>query len=235
MAFFSKDLSELVARVEERKQKITNMIATLEAQAMDLKNEIEAQNSLLVESELANDEPGKKAAEKEIRKLKQKLEDLQDKIMAYQKESQKPSAKPKEIEKIREAAIKEQDLKRQKVEKLAADKKSIEQQIKVLQIQLEEVQFEYNQAHNDESVEREVRKIITSIEPRLKDLKGFHREDALKVFMRDWISGTNVNEHIYFPKEWTEEPVVIKPEFYSSDLNVQIEQAKRQQGARVQL
>lgn len=199
MAFFSKDLSELVTRIEERKRKISNMIATLGAQAADLKTQIEDQNGLLVQCELDGDEQGQRVAEKEIKKLKGKLEDLQDKIIAYQKESLKPiSANPKEAEKIRQAAIKEQELKSQKVEKLANDKKNIEQQIKDLQIQLEEVKFEYSQALNDESVDRELRKIITSIEPRLNELNGVNRDNAIRVFMRDWLAGTSINEHIYF-------------------------------------
>ncbi|WP_338826271.1 hypothetical protein MTBGP_09740 [Moorella thermoacetica] len=186
--FGKSKLAEIVAafqkKVSERRSKIETRIASLETEAKQISNKIEAVMKELVDYELAEDDAGQAKCQKVIRELQLELERVQGLIKAYQTELQKTGSDEKDLANIRAAAQKEREARLHKIKELVAERDSIEQQIKQLENRLAELEQEINITKTDQEAQT-LMAIATFIDPRIQKLPHFEHKRYLEL----WING----------------------------------------------
>jgi len=189
--FKAKTLDELIAnfqsQIENRENKIKARISTLETEAGQIRKDIETETKTLVEAELSEDAAAQEKARKAIRKHNQRLTEVQDLIAAFRRELQNKSVSAKDIQKIREAAIKEHEQKLQKLKDLDNERISIEQQIKQLEDRVKQVSSERSRILDNGAVEKKLVAIKDFIDDRRIDIIPKDNRFDIERFLLQWV------------------------------------------------
>ncbi|AEG14994.1 hypothetical protein Desku_1411 [Desulfofundulus kuznetsovii DSM 6115] len=186
--FGKMGLTELVEAFQkknsERRNKIKDRIAGLEAEAAQITAKIEATTRQLVDCELAGNDAGQAKCQKQIRELQLELDRVQGLAQAYRAELQKAGYDKKDLEAIRTAAQRERETRFRKFEELRAERENVRQQIKQLESKLEQLDREIDAAKTKKEA-RALMAIATFIDPRIEKLPSYEHEQ----FLDYWIAG----------------------------------------------
>lgn len=122
----SEQINAFLAMNSERRGKIRDRIATLESEAAEIKTSIEAETKQLIDYEMADDASGQDRCQKTMRKLRQKLAEVDGLAEAYRNELNKFGYDEMALVNIREAAFREREARYEKIRALASTRKDTE-------------------------------------------------------------------------------------------------------------
>lgn len=215
MGFFSKDLSQLVAKVLEKKRKVTDRIKELNQETNAIETEIKTHIKNLVDFELNSDEEGQKNTRKVIADLNNKIKMNKDLLEAYENELESPNLSKQEIQRIKEAARQERDQRKKKAEDTLKEKEKVSAKISQLQQQEKQLANEYESIINQRDDRDELKKIFAYIEPRHKNIK----DSSIGYYLSAWISEESDTDSKYLDQYvnnigFKEDPK-IQPNVYS--------------------
>lgn len=173
-------------KAASRESKVTTKIQSLEEQASAIQMQIKSQTDKIVELDLNGDDPKKiDEVKKSNRELRLQLEEIQDSIVGYRDQLEHNSTLyDKDLEGIRQVAIKAAADRKIEREKLISTINDKEAQIQTLEKELAQIRIdayllgEYDDYHNLIS-------IFSYIDSRASKLKGSEQYE----FFKAWLSG----------------------------------------------
>lgn len=200
MPIFNKGLSELIknllAKVEEREEKIRKKITEYEAKASNLQASINTENSNLVQFQLDEDAQGEERCQKNLKKLRDELVCIEDLIKAYRGELERKHFVEADMKKIHAAALKEKENRLNKKRELLETIKKTEAKIEELERELKKLRSDYSFEGRTETDELE--RVIKFIDPRAAKLYHYDK----KRFLEHWLKGEDTEHLFKKPEEW---------------------------------
>lgn len=194
MGILSKDLTDVVTKVLDKRNRISERISSLENDISSLQSNIKNQFRQLMESELSDDLEGQEKCKKEIKKWRLKLIETEDLLNSY-KDEKESSLSPQEEQKIKEAAGRETAEYSKKYNALSQEKKGISQQILSLKQKEDHLSKEMDSLqYSYERKQKNQLNMIKHLIPNFNNIEaGYWNEEG---FIKSWLAGESVNRHL---------------------------------------
>lgn len=196
---FKKTVAELVQeflnKVRSRHDKIEANVSKLKLQEQQLRKQISANTSAMVECQLEDDDAGASRYKKENVQLNNELVEIQQHIQAFENQMGAGADYSKELQAIQAASIKELEGNQKK-------NSQIDQQVADLKREKERIEAKIKQLEADRRTisnsEDSIKRIVKYIDPRYKEL-NFSRQSS---FLRHWSRGDmEAIEHLFAQHE----------------------------------
>lgn len=90
-----------------------------------------------------------------------------------------------DLQKIKEAAIKEKNARFQKLSTIQMEREKLQRQITELQQKDKDLSLEYDRVHGDRQEQKEIRKILRYIDPRTAELPHYQIDSFISAWIND--------------------------------------------------
>ncbi|MGD6879279.1 hypothetical protein [Bacillus infantis] len=194
MGIFTKDLSELVAKVKDRETKINSRVNEIKEAIAKHKIVIDTKRTQLVEAEINNDSRGIQSTKDAIKKLKEKVAELNESLESYK--ANKFSLLENELQKVKEAGMKERQARHNKLRSLRQEQEKIEKHIEDLQKRSKELSSEIDLVSTDKYEISQIEQVLAYIEPRATKLSNTFFKRDKEMFISAWLEDGDTEQYL---------------------------------------
>lgn len=196
MGLLRKTLAELVERAKHKEEKIAERIEAKKQEISNHNKLVIQKTQSLAELEVEGDETGINTCLKEIRNHREKIEDAESFLKAYESLDSSMILTSEDIAKIRKAAAKEREERFARSRAHLDESKAIRAQIIELQKKDKEVLSKWNYEKDNVTEISALMRVMHLIDPKYNKVDNLFKDR----FIANWIEGNEDNINSYLDR-----------------------------------